>query len=355
MPTMSPADEEIYGSLSTEISRKATEQLELLHKNLGPIKKVLSHKEFLIQTGKTLWNMTYCLHPNNDSAARDAMLSTLKATASDNIYYRELLLLCLADACWYFSIYGSTLWCHCGFPQLVLGHKTTASLLVTSISEDVLDLIHPPWRSFYIELPSEMFSIVDAQGNGNVSVRGIHVFVTKTDKEYEWSYVLNTSSDTFLWAWQLTIHQMWRKEIEVVYSQATRIDITKQDEKVNLLIRRLILNVCLYMTDKSKVKGPSNTYVPGTHVQQSRAGKEPRLRTYIFNDKPVHDFRGVIKEYLDGTNDSPEARLNYQKMVIGHWKSQAYGPNHSLRRPQRIEPYWRGRIDAPILVRPKQL
>lgn len=37
----------------------------------------------------------------------------------------------------------------------------------------------------------------------------------------------------------------------------------------------------------------------------------------------------------------------WQWAVRGHWRQQAFGPNHSLRRPQWISAYWKGPEDAP--------
>lgn len=43
---------------------------------------------------------------------------------------------------------------------------------------------------------------------------------------------------------------------------------------------------------------------------------------------------------------------SHRWVVEGHWRQQAYGPNHSLRRPKFILPYIKGPTDKPIVVRP---
>lgn len=47
----------------------------------------------------------------------------------------------------------------------------------------------------------------------------------------------------------------------------------------------------------------------------------------------------------DSGNGSP---LFVRTLVSGHWKMQPYGPKHSQRKLIRIEPFWRGPLDAPV-------
>lgn len=40
-----------------------------------------------------------------------------------------------------------------------------------------------------------------------------------------------------------------------------------------------------------------------------------------------------------------------QFLVRGHWRQQAHGPGHSLRKPIWIEPFWKGPEEARVLLR----
>ena len=54
-----------------------------------------------------------------------------------------------------------------------------------------------------------------------------------------------------------------------------------------------------------------------------------------------------------GDHDAASSRREYHSrwVVGGHWRNQAYGPVHSLRRPQWIAPYIKGPDAAPLVVR----
>lgn len=47
--------------------------------------------------------------------------------------------------------------------------------------------------------------------------------------------------------------------------------------------------------------------------------------------------------------------MSVRTMVRGHWRQQAHGPNHSLRKVIWIRPTWRGPEDAPISIHATRL
>jgi hypothetical protein len=47
--------------------------------------------------------------------------------------------------------------------------------------------------------------------------------------------------------------------------------------------------------------------------------------------------------------------MSVRTMVRGHWRQQAHGPNHSLRKVMWIRPTWRGPEDAPISIHAARL
>ncbi|MCU1372350.1 MAG: hypothetical protein JWO77_3544 [Ilumatobacteraceae bacterium] len=53
----------------------------------------------------------------------------------------------------------------------------------------------------------------------------------------------------------------------------------------------------------------------------------------------------LLMNALETAADAPSASrrsLDHQSDVRGHWRQQAYGPNHSLRRPTWIDDHVRG-------------
>ena len=48
-----------------------------------------------------------------------------------------------------------------------------------------------------------------------------------------------------------------------------------------------------------------------------------------------------------------QAKYSHRFIVDGHWRNQAWGPNHSLRRHQWINAYTKGPDDKPLVVKDK--
>lgn len=63
-------------------------------------------------------------------------------------------------------------------------------------------------------------------------------------------------------------------------------------------------------------------------------------------------YVGAKVPFLAGSEDEDGEKLRHQllvrSLVAGHWKMQPHGPNRSERKLIRIEPYWRGPLDAPV-------
>lgn len=117
------------------------------------------------------------------------------------------------------------------------------------------------------------------------------------------------------------------------------------DLRSSLLLRRILLNVCILMTEG---EGSTSSSMYG---KSTRHGPPPHRR-FVLTQPVRHDFRRAVRQY---SRHGKGRVTNVQCVVSGHWKMQPYGPGRSERKRIFIEPYWRGPEDAPIALRPHKL
>lgn len=79
--------------------------------------------------------------------------------------------------------------------------------------------------------------------------------------------------------------------------------------------------------------------------------KRERMKAAL---KDVHPNRriyvGAKVPFMEAAETvGSDGKLLVRTLVTGHWKMQAHGPHRSERKLIRIEPYWRGPIDGPVV------
>lgn len=81
-----------------------------------------------------------------------------------------------------------------------------------------------------------------------------------------------------------------------------------------------------------------------TRRRAQRAGRDPRLDAVR-----IHDLRGAARAARTEATEQA-GRYRHRWIVEGHWRSQPYGPQSSLRRPVWIAPHMKGPEGAPVLT-----
>lgn len=241
------------------------------------------------------------------------------------------------------------LWYAEAMPTIEIGHKLAASLMVTTIGPQVLEHLELPFHSFLVRMPEGLVHMHSMEGK-------------EVDIQYLRLAHLQDSAGTPVWAFyaecagNTTLMFGHHKGIAELYDNMQSIDcdgypldttLDTVDKRASRLCRRLLLNICLMMTEGSYTKRTRG--VPGA----KRVPREGPPEQLLFRlTQPVtHDFRSVVSEYC-GTGGG---KLNIQCIVSGHWKMQVHGPGRAQRKRLFIEPYWRGPEDAPIALRPHKL
>jgi hypothetical protein len=269
----------------------------------------------------------------------------------------------------------SARWCDQAFPVVTMGEKYFAALCATYAPADMLDDIQAPWKCFCIEVPMGQLHIWDPDEQARVRVTRILVqryYGPKTTRPEEiptggpelnwlWRWIAFTETGQHIWRGGLPrdivspvsynereIHRYYDPEREEAF-----VEQLNQDERLFDTIGRFVLNVCMALNEPDSVKT-----VGASHSRKASKGRDPSVgapEQRVFQlGRPIQvDCRQALHEYLEGRRSSSE--ITVQFLVRGHWRWQAHGPKHSLRRRQWIEPFWKGNEGAPIPLRAHNL
>jgi hypothetical protein len=296
--------------------------------------------------------------------ARSQVL-TMKPGTSVAIVKRVLLLskfMTTADG--QVSVIGLTRWVHCGMPSVVVGHKYAAALMVTTATDEAIELVRPPFPAFVLEVPEGLLELDLGRGEHD-SIRRILVCQrpsSKTKEGWDWSYIAWSELGLSLYRFGVRAAELLPPDLgdEDIFPDGRRrhdahddpfeLEMTDRDRRVSALVGRLIVNCCLAFSDPTMVKEVGSAHTEWRRRQSSgncRHSSQPITRNYQLGKPVIHDFREAVKKYMRGERRSP----SMQGMVAGHHKMQPYGPRSSLRKLIWREPFWRGPEDAPIAIR----
>lgn len=306
-----------------------------------------THRQLLLSLAEPLWRATRDLDLKDPDAPNsvDMVIDRITERGTDTPFANLVLSQSLGTPDGELSIIGLTYWAHSAYPMIQLSHTYAASLLATNVSDEVVEYARPPFNAFLIEVPSGLISITDEYGK---LFDVIHLLVIRLQSKKRgdtWGYIAYTAASISLWRYGVYTKDLLPGVVEGDFPPAFSFEITDHDERAASLIGRLIVNVCLAMSDPSRVKKIGRGHDKPSHGGHSRREPgEPTVRIFKVGQPVSHDMRGAVKDYLEGRRGT----LKVQTIVAGHWKPKL---GARLGYPVWIEPYWRGPKDAPIAFR----
>lgn len=115
------------------------------------------------------------------------------------------------------------------------------------------------------------------------------------------------------------------------------------------LVDSLVRGSCLALSDPDRNrKGSWGGASNGSKGKRHRDGLGTGTR-FVLGTSVTIDLREQVREVLSGTRKGGSPKVQFT--VRGHWRNQAHGPRHSLRRVQWIQPFWKGPEEARALLR----
>lgn len=300
-------------------------------------------RQTIAELGRNTWPHTYA-ETTSDEVARDKWAGHIESFRfSDPARYFVLSQQALLSDATLLTM-GGARWFGEGLPVYRLGHKQAASLMASSVSEDMAEHVRPPSRAFYIELPDQLIQISGLNGE-LYPATGVLVHVTTVTEDGDaepgrlpsgeyWRWMCISRSELMLWEMNRRVEELIAGTTipeDTYYGIGYELD--DHDQRVRRLITRLIVSMCLDLASGKQLKRKAEPW----SRNGKKAKKGPSFSVFIDPSEVDFDARPYIRAFLSGDRKSPD----YQHIVEGHWKNQPYGPRSSLRKPIRILPYRR--------------
>lgn len=252
-------------------------------------------------------------------------------------------------------------WAEGGYPTIEMGEKFAASLLVSSLSDEVLETVKMPWPGISIIVPGDILQVYEPTLKKNVPIRRIFASRAIGRKHRpdggnfggDWQFIGMATEVLSLWRFGVTPKGMILESKEMLVDAPAdgrfemEMEHTDIDSRTAGLIGKLVVMACVALTMKEMVTERTK---PKSKKKKGRENKEGPSARFFTIGKPITlDFRDRVKHYMFGTRQSKE--LSVQFMVAGHFKQQPFGEKKVQRKTIWIEPYWKGNDDAAIPIR----
>lgn len=235
-------------------------------------------------------------------------------------------------------------WAMHGLPRVTLSHKRAASLAATKIPPAFCGEVRCPWDLFVVVVPQ---GLLFNKASSSILVRSVNVEGSPGCR----ILYQHWTSPEGLARGEKPVGNMvacaeWSEfatpEAIEFPSNGVSDKMGSEGERSLRWHMRLVFGVCLEMHGrKSDVVGI------GPADYQVRRCELPTAWNFALTDPVRNDVRDHARDYIRGTGKS----LTKQGIVAGHWKNQPCGKACRDRKYIHIEPYWRGKEDAPIAVR----
>jgi hypothetical protein len=257
-------------------------------------------------------------------------------------------------------------WFEMGMPNVCITAQQAAALSLTDVDPEISASLHAPWPAFSITFEGEAFPVVlsddvlpeapEATGKRwcrRVAVTryrgtGIEAAGRRIRGEPHWQVRLDVDSIN-LWSGPETAVELCRKTSHPwVPNDSGVISPSELEERAVSLGKQLAVNVILAMETHgiSRAKGGG-----GKRSLKGKFGLRG-CNGYVLGSPVKVNAVPAMHAYLEGTVSKA---FKVRWVVRGHWRNQACGIGYAARARKWIEPYWKGREDAPVIVRDHEL
>jgi hypothetical protein len=249
-------------------------------------------------------------------------------------------------------------WANFGMPAFVLDAETAGMLALTDVDNLDISDVHLPFPTFMLVLePGSNIKMFNVQRRKEEPVQAVvvHVYEPAEAEAREGKY------DRYL---EMTIigksgfrrefgmdypekNGRVRKWIEAIGREVGAFAEAAKEREVEMIeshagplaiaVLRLVLSFAmLFRAEGAKPKKPRHTVASRRHDQSELPLPQDWAVTRV--QMPTQVKAALEESGAVGRGGVLTAR----HVVRGHWKMQPHGPGMKLRKPTRIDPYWRG-------------
>jgi hypothetical protein len=261
-------------------------------------------------------------------------------------------------------------WAEHAFPRIQTSHSFATMLMSTTVSAKELENFEAPWPAFAVEIPDGLLPIKSKDVDSCITrvMVNTHFMPHSGITERWWTMWMQGKRIELCRAGtlaEMVSGKMPTREMTLVEHDGPRSDVRDApiedydaffedyddawEERVALLVSRLVVGACVMMTDRANYREKTQklSHKIGAHALRMAGRPDPRI--YRVGQPVSLDLREEVRRFIEGRKRGP---LTVQRLVAGHHKRQPHGPNSSLRKWIFVQPYWQGDAQAPIVVRP---
>lgn len=227
---------------------------------------------------------------------------------------------------------GSALWASSGYPTVRCGDELAAALMLTDSGSAVLE-DHLPWPAFVIHVPP---GTLHYRYEGKAPTPVESLLVSQAGNVYMVTLVGAEPSIPFSVAWGTTLEALLSSR-----------DSWTQHAVVAEMAVNLVRGVLLQIQAGRLERVPPKKAAAGRRWRSP--GALPATQDFVLGTavRGGRDYLGAARKIAAG--DQRFGKVQW--LVRGHQRWQACGPRHAQRKLIWIEPFWKGPVDAPMLVR----
>ena len=251
------------------------------------------------------------------------------------------------------NVIGLADWHIHGLQSVELSHKLAAALMATS-AVGALDNASLPWPAFEIRIPpgllasshGELYSCIVHGTPGWIPQQYVRGGAGLVVLYYDERSIGHVGLENLASVARFEPHSFPGVELGAMREVLRAEYDASREDRLKQLLMRLVTGVILLVTEARADKPQAFPQLPLRPVKHG----QPRANTHRLVRPVSIDLRATVRDFVRGVGrDSPHVTT----LVRGHWRQQAHGPRHTLRRTTWIEPFWRG--EGPLSVRPTRL
>jgi hypothetical protein len=340
-------------AIPTKAKKQAQEAYNILQQT-GQSTVSIKNKD-LIKLGSTIWPITYKDGRTDEEAFEELMDNVdRRSERGDTEGYLTKVSLRIPNE--QMMVMWSGRWVDQGCPRILFDSKYATLLMSTDVGKDLTDKIVFPYKAFLIELPDNLLDTKDGEGKMQPLRKVFVQVLVHANGDDVVNIIALTDIGLQLWRHGLPISELTNTMLSEDTSWDYGLDCESRDDRVMNLIGRLIISMCVAMSDPDnyrKQKRSKRRY-GGGYKSRSNSGL-PEIQTFVVGEPTKLNCRPAVLNYLKGKKGTTRKGPTVQFLVRGHWRYQPYGPKRKKRKFIRIDPYWKGPEDAKILARTVQM
>jgi hypothetical protein len=235
-------------------------------------------------------------------------------------------------------------WAVHAFQRLMTSHTFAAALMCSDVQRDVLLTIEKQWDAFLVIVPNGMLVVSGLEFSrilvATYSFGARMILLTTGGPEISLKSVAFTG----------TVADEAATLADLLVSEGDDLEEDMATKRCLVMAKRLVAGLLLNLQDAGTHKVRNVDARPKSKKREA----EPEHRIVTIGAPIEIDCRAAVKEYIEhGTRSSEKGHRRHgtptvQWMVRGHFRMQAHGPRHSLRRKLWIHPFWKG--DESMLI-----